>query len=119
MLIKEGYRSVVVAALLVFGSTATTSKASTIAADNLTGTYSLSSFEYGIGFAGSTSIGPFSNQTPAQEFTALVSGTVTTLTASVGQLQPLDVRLNVSIFDVASGFPGALVGTVSFAQAQV
>lgn len=119
VLTKEGHIWVVFSALLVFGSTATAIKASAIAANNLTATYTLSSFDYGIGFAGSGLGGPFSNETPGQEFTALVSGIITTLTATVQQVQPQSVPLNVSIFTVANGLPGTQLGTVSFAQAQV
>lgn len=117
MLTKAGRKWVVLSALLVFVSTSVSAKASTIAADNLTPTYGFSSFEAGIGFAGLN--GLFSNETPAQEFAAVASGTVTTLTASIQQVQPQGVPLNVSIFTVANGLPGRQVGTISIAQAQV
>lgn len=117
MLTKPGRKWVVLSALLVFVSTSATAKASTIAADNLTTTYSFSSFNAGIGFAGLS--GLFSNETPAQEFAPVASGTVITLTASVQQVQPQSVPLNVNIFTVANGLPGRQLSNLSFAQAQV
>lgn len=119
MLTNESHGWVILSVLLVLGSTATATEASTIAADNLTATYALSRFDYGIGFAGAGLGGPFSNEAPAQEFTARVSGTVTTLIASIQQVRSQGVPLNVSIFTVASHLPGTQLGSVSFAQAQV
>lgn len=117
MVSETGRKWIVVSVLLLFGLTGIAAKASTITADNLNAMYSLSSFDYGIGFAGLS--GFFSNETPAQEFTALVSGTVTTLTATVQQVQPEGVPLNVSIFTAGSGLPKTRLGTVSFPQEQV
>ena len=118
MLAKRVSYCIVTSALLIVGLTVP-AHADIIAANNLTSPPSYSSFDLGIGFAGNTVSGPFTNETPAQEFTAGASGTITTLTASVGQFQPGGVSLDVSILGVSGGLPGALLGTVSFTPSQV
>src|SRR5258708_5670257 len=88
-------------------------------ASNLPSGYSLSSFDIGIGFQGNTSNGFFTNEAPAQEFTASASGILTTLLTTVDQFQPGGVSLNVSIRAVSGGVPGTLLGSVLFTPSQV
>jgi hypothetical protein len=79
-----------------------------VLASNLPAGYTISSFNIGVGFAGSTSNGVFTNEAAAQQFTAQAGGKVTTLITTVDQFQPGDVSLNVSIFAAAGSLPGAL-----------
>jgi hypothetical protein len=68
---------------------------------------------------GDTSNGFFSNETPAQEFTAAASGHLSTLIATVDQFQPEGVPLIVSFYDAAGLLPGSLLGSATFAPSQV
>jgi hypothetical protein len=113
-------------ALAVLGLTLTVSfgaggvaRGDVVIASNLAASPSYSSFDYGIGFAGSTSNGPFTNETPAQEFTAGTSATIHTITATVGQFQPQGVPLTVLVTTAAGSIPGATLGSVTFATGQV
>src|SRR5690349_15364311 len=105
MLLKRASHLWVAPSLLFLAAACGVAGADTLAADNLDTSYSFSSFFYGVGFAGNTPNGPFSNETPAQEFTALAGGTITTLTATVDQFQPQGVLLNVSILNASGGLP--------------
>jgi hypothetical protein len=89
-------------------------RADLILASNLSASPSYSSFDLGIGFAGSTSNGPFTNETPAQEFTAVASGTISTIVATVGQFQPQGVPLTVTVSSASGSVPGAALGSATF-----
>jgi hypothetical protein len=109
-------------ALAVLGLTvvaAGAARGQVVIASNFASPPSYSSFDLGIGFAGSTSNGPFTNETPAQEFTAGVSAMVRTITASVGQFEPQGVPLKVTVTSAAGSIPGAALGSLTFATSQV
>jgi hypothetical protein len=90
-----------------------------IVASNMPSNYQFSSNDLGIGFTGSTSNGFFSNETPAQEFTAQSGGILTKLVTAVGQFQAEGVSLNVTIAEVSGTTPGTSLGTVVFSPSQV
>ncbi len=104
---------VVVSALVLFTQPAL---ADLVTADNIGGAPQSSGFFIGIGFAGSSG---FTNEAAAQEFTALVDGTVTTLLATVDRWQADDVPLEVAIHAKSGGTVGALLGQVDFPSAEV
>jgi hypothetical protein len=93
--------------------------ADSIIANNFPSPPSYSSFDLGIGFAGNTSNGPFTNETPAQEFTAQMSGVISQIVASVGQFQPEGVPLTVTVLEAAGSIPGTALGSLTFATNQV
>jgi hypothetical protein len=106
-------------ALLGLAGGAGTARGDLVLASNLASPPSYSSFDYGIGFAGSTSNGVFTNETPAQEFTAKASGVIKSITATVGQFQPEGVPLTVLVTAAAGSIPGATLGSLTFPTSAV
>ena len=107
------------ALLIVLAVSAGTARADIVAASNLSGSPSYARFFLGVGFAGGTPNGPFTNETPAQEFTASAGGLITTLTATIGQSNPQGIPLTVTISQAAGSIPGAALGSETFTTAQV
>jgi hypothetical protein len=106
-------------ALVALAATVGTARADVTIASNFPAPPSYSSFDYGIGFAGMTSNGPFTNETPAQEFAAQQTGVISQIVASVGQFQPQGIPLTVTFLQAAGSIPGAALGSLTFATNQV
>jgi hypothetical protein len=94
-------------------------RADFVIADNRGASPTISSFFIGVGFAGNTSNGVFTNEAPAQEFTAQTSGRVTTIVATVDSFDPGGVSLDVAVRANAGGTPGAVLGSALFTPGQV
>lgn len=107
-------RAALAISLLLVGS-ATSARGDFVVASNLPAGYQFSSFDIGIGYSGTG----FVNEAAAQEFTAGAGGQLTTLTATVGQVDPGSEPLIVSIYSAAGAVPGTLLGSATFSPSQV
>ena len=115
----SNYRSFGLLAVVVCAASVVPARAGSIIANNFTSPPSYSGFDLGVGFAGDTSNGPFTNETPAQEFTAQNSGVITQIIASVGQFLAQGIPLTVTVSQAAGSIPGSVLGSLTFATNQV
>lgn len=106
-------------AALILPAASGTARGGLILASNLTSPPSYSRYAAGIGYAGSSIFGPFSNETPAQEFTAAASGEIGTITATVVPLQPEVIPLTVNVAVASGSVPGAVLGSRTFASREL